>query len=39
VNAPPDGRNDVPLKVLPPIIIDETELQRGLALLAEATVS
>jgi 4-aminobutyrate aminotransferase-like enzyme len=39
VNAPPDGRNDVALKVLPPIIIDETELQRGLALLAEATVS
>jgi hypothetical protein len=38
VNAPPDGRNDVAL-VLPPIIIDETELQRGLALLAEATVS
>lgn len=33
------GRNDVALKVLPPITINETELQRGLALLAEATVS
>jgi diaminobutyrate-2-oxoglutarate transaminase len=30
------GRNDVALKVLPPITIDETELRRGLDLLADA---
>jgi diaminobutyrate-2-oxoglutarate transaminase len=30
------GRNDVALKVLPPIIIEEHELRRGLELLAKA---
>jgi diaminobutyrate-2-oxoglutarate transaminase len=30
------GRNDVALKVLPPITIDEAELRRGLELLAKA---
>jgi diaminobutyrate-2-oxoglutarate transaminase len=33
------GRNDVALKVLPPITIDETELRHGLALLGEAALA
>jgi diaminobutyrate-2-oxoglutarate transaminase len=33
------GRNDVALKVLPPITIDETELRHGLALLGAAALA